>query len=188
MILTMLLVLDAPPSPPPPPPPPAAAPPNSWRKPSAAPPPPPPLLVRLPIRPITAAMSTPPPAPPPASPPEGLSIPIIPSISSGARPFVSACCSRASPPWFWTMLVMFSTLNCCFPERAPIRLFTMALSPPTTPPIKVLPESPPYCSARSSAVFFAKALQHNSLNIFPNDMMTTTSQTQQTLLLDSDLL
>merc|ERR550517_1622267 len=138
-------------------------------------------------------MSMPRPAPPPSpasppAPPEGLSIPITPSISSGARPFVSACCSKASPPWFCTMLVIFCTLNCCFPDRAPIRLFTMALSPPTTPPMKFLPESPPYCSARSSAVFFAKALQHNSLNIFPNDIMTTASQTQQTLLLDSDLL
>merc|ERR1719193_1810437 len=114
-----------------------------------------------------------PPSPPAPAPPEGLSIPITPSISSGARPFVSACCSKASPPWFCTMLVIFCTLNCCFPERAPMRLF---------------PESPPYCSARSSAVFFAKALQHNSLNIFPNDMMATASQTQQTLLLDSDLL
>ena len=24
-------------------------------------------------------------------------------------------CSNASPPWFWTMLVMFWTLNCCLP-------------------------------------------------------------------------
>merc|ERR1719400_963450 len=43
----------------------------------------------------------PPPAAPPPSPPappEGFSIPITPSISSGARPFVSACCSKAWPP------------------------------------------------------------------------------------------
>merc|ERR550517_1863657 len=124
-----------------------------------------------------------PPSPPAPAPPEGFSIPITPSISSGARPFVSACCSKASPPWFWTMLVIFWTLNCCLPDKAPMRLFTMALSPPTTPPMKFLPASPPYCSARSSAVFFAKALQHNSLNMFPNDMMTAACGNQQTVLL-----
>ena len=26
--------------------------------------------------------------------------------------------SKASPPWFCTMLVMFSTLSCCFPFNA----------------------------------------------------------------------
>ena len=52
------------------------------------------LLVREPIRPITAAISIPPAALSlsPEEPSEGfLSIPMIPSISSGAKPLVSAC-------------------------------------------------------------------------------------------------
>merc|ERR1719150_2910217 len=81
---------------------------------------------------------------------------------AGSSPLSSACLSRESPPSDWTMETTFCTLSSCFPEIAPSRDPTSSLLPP-----RLLP---PYCSSRSSALSLTKLLQHNSLNMEPNDM------------------